>query len=144
VKTEPGARMAAVAAGRGALPLSPADREHAIETLKVAFVQDRLAKREFEARIGLALASRTHADLAAILTDLPAWLVVPRTPATPVRPRSRVSMNAAVTGGACLVIAANISMLFALVSGSAAGVVLVAVLTVIGAAIAVGAMIVAS
>jgi hypothetical protein len=53
-------------------------------------------------------------------------------------------MNTAVTGAACLIIAANMSMLFALLAGSATGIVLVAVLTVIGAAIAVGAMIVSS
>jgi hypothetical protein len=34
-----------------------------IELLKVAFVQDRLTQDELDSRVGLALASRTHADL---------------------------------------------------------------------------------
>jgi hypothetical protein len=138
VGTEP----ATAAADRGHLPPAQADREYAIETLKAAFVQDRLAKDEFEARLERALASRTRAELSAVIADLPGWLAVPRTP-PPARQRSRVSMNAAVTGTACLIVVADVSMLFAIMAGSAAGIVLVAVLTVIGAAIAIGAMIVA-
>ena len=45
-----------------------------IDTLKVAFVQDRLTKDEFDARISQALASRTHAELAAVAADPPAGL----------------------------------------------------------------------
>jgi hypothetical protein len=45
--------------GRGGLRASDADREQAIEVLKAAFVRDRLARAEFEARVGQALASRT-------------------------------------------------------------------------------------
>ena len=52
--------------GRGGLRASDADREQAVETLKAAFVQDWLAKAEFEARVGRALASRTYAELAAV------------------------------------------------------------------------------
>src|SRR6202034_3711935 len=63
-------------ASRGRLRASRADRERVIDTLKAAFVEDRLTKDEFDARVGDALASRTHADLAALTADLPA------TPAT--------------------------------------------------------------
>ena len=56
---------AAPVTGGSHLRASPGDREQTIDTLKVAFVQDRLTKDEFDARIGHTLAARTHADLAA-------------------------------------------------------------------------------
>ena len=67
----PEEEIAAGAGGRGRLRASHADREQVIDVLKAAFVQGRLEKDEFEARIGQALASRTCAELAAITTDLP-------------------------------------------------------------------------
>jgi Domain of unknown function (DUF1707) len=57
---------------RGELRASRDDRERVIELLKVAFVEERLTKDELDARTGQALASRTHADLAAVTADLPA------------------------------------------------------------------------
>ena len=59
---------------RGRLRASHADREQAIGTLKAAFVQGRLTKDEFGARVGQALAARTYADLTALTADLPADL----------------------------------------------------------------------
>jgi hypothetical protein len=41
-----------------------------IEVLKAAFVQERLDRDEFDVRVGRALASQTHADLAALTADL--------------------------------------------------------------------------
>jgi Domain of unknown function (DUF1707) len=72
VATGPGHQVAAGAAGRGRLRTSRADREQAIEVLKAAFVEDRLTKDEFDARVAEALASRTYADLAALTADIPA------------------------------------------------------------------------
>jgi DUF1707 SHOCT-like domain len=63
------------AAGRGQLRASHADREQAIDVLKAAFVQGRLDKDEFDARVGQAFASRTYAELTAVTADLPAVLV---------------------------------------------------------------------
>jgi hypothetical protein len=60
------------AAGRGRLRASHADRERVVGALKTAFVQGRLAKDEFDLRVGQALASRTCAELAALTADLPA------------------------------------------------------------------------
>jgi hypothetical protein len=54
------------------LRASRIDREQAISALKAAFVHGRLAKDEFDARVGQALAARTHAELAAITADIPA------------------------------------------------------------------------
>ena len=71
------------AAGRGRLRVSHADRERVIGTLKAAFVQGRLAKDEFDARVGHALASRTYADLAALTADIPAGLTGAQPPRNP-------------------------------------------------------------
>ena len=50
---------------------SHADRERAIEALKVAFVQGRLDKHEFDARVGRVFASRTYLELTAVTADIP-------------------------------------------------------------------------
>ena len=52
-------------------------------------------------------------------------------------------MNTAVSAGGCVVAVANVGMIFALLVGSAVGVIAVAVFTVIGVALTIGAMIVA-
>ena len=59
-------------ADRDRLLASDADREQVIDTLKTAFVQGRLAKDEFCARTGQALAARTHGELTAITRSMPA------------------------------------------------------------------------
>jgi len=83
----PGDDRAAGPEGRGRLRASHADREHVIETLKAAFVQGRLTKDEFEARVGQVFASRTYAELAAVTADVPAGLVAAQPPEpTPVQP----------------------------------------------------------
>ena len=69
---EPGEESESAAGGPGRLRASRADRERVIELLKVAFVQDRLTHDELDTRVGLALASRTYADLADLTADLPA------------------------------------------------------------------------
>ena len=85
---EPGGDRAARSAGRGHLRASHADREQVIERLKEAFVQGWLAKDEFDSRAGHALASRTHADLAALIADLPAGQPTAQPPRRPIRSRS--------------------------------------------------------
>ena len=67
------------------LRASRADRERVIDLLKAAFVQGRLDKDEFDARIGQALASRTSGELAAATADIPAELIgaLPRARARP-------------------------------------------------------------
>jgi len=70
----PGDEIAAGAGGRGRLRASHADREQVISVLKAAFVQGRLDRDELDLRVGQALASRTHAELAALTADIPAGL----------------------------------------------------------------------
>jgi hypothetical protein len=55
----------------GRVRASHADREQAVEVLKAAFVQGRLDKHEFDARVGQAFASRTYLELAAVTADIP-------------------------------------------------------------------------
>ena len=74
----PGDGNAAAAAGR--LRASSADRDHAVDVLKVAFVQGRLSMDEFDARIGQVLTSRTQADLTVVTDDIPAGLPGVRRP----------------------------------------------------------------
>jgi hypothetical protein len=55
----------------GRMRASHADREQAIEALKVAFVQGRLDKHEFDARVGRVFTSRTYLELTAVTADIP-------------------------------------------------------------------------
>jgi Domain of unknown function (DUF1707) len=68
--------------GNRHLRASHGDREQVIDLLKAAFVQGRLAKDEFDLRVGQVLAARTYAGLDALTTDLPAGLMAARSPAT--------------------------------------------------------------
>jgi hypothetical protein len=115
-----------------------------IDLLKAAFVQGRLDRDEFDARIGRALASRTCGELAAVTAGIPAGLIaaLPRRP--PVRARRRIPFNTAVTGGACMAGLVNAGMVATLVSRSPVAVVLFVVFTIIGTILAIGAMVVAS
>jgi hypothetical protein len=71
-----------VAAGDGRFRASDADRERAIEMLKVAFAQGRLSRDDLDQRAGRALLARTYAELAGATANIPAR-------AAPVRhPRS--------------------------------------------------------
>jgi hypothetical protein len=119
-----------------------ADRERVIDLLKAAFVQGRLARDEFDERVGQALVSRTYAELAAVIADIPAQLVgLPRRP--PVRARRRVPFSTAITGGACMAGLVNVGMLAVLLSGSQVAVVLFVVFTIIGTILAIWTMVVA-
>lgn len=69
--------------GHGGLRASDADRDQAIEELKAAFVQGQLAKTEFEAHVGRALASRTYGELAAVTAGIPAPLITVQPPGGP-------------------------------------------------------------
>jgi Domain of unknown function (DUF1707) len=65
---------------------SDADREQVVEILTAAFVQGRLTIDELRLRAGLALASRTYAELAAMIADIPAPPLKAPPPPRSVRP----------------------------------------------------------
>ncbi len=75
----------AAAAGRSHLRASHADREQAIDALKAAFVQGRLTKDEFDARVDQTFAARKHAELATVTADIPAGLVPRKPPRRPMK-----------------------------------------------------------
>ena len=117
VTVGPGDEVAAGAGGHSHLRASHADREQVIGVLKAAFVQGRLAKDEFDLRVGQVLASRTYADLGALTADIPAGLVSAQPPTVPapaqgharvganVRARERAIVATALFGGLAWVIA---------------------------------------
>jgi Domain of unknown function (DUF1707) len=83
----PAARAAAPA---GHLRTSRADREQVIDVLKTAFVQGRMRKDEFDARVDRTFASRTYAELAAITADIPAGIPAGPSGDQPPRPGAQV------------------------------------------------------
>ena len=102
----PGDEIAARAARREQFRASRADREQTIEVLKTAFVEDQLTKEELDVRVGLALASRTHADLAAVTSDLHAWRAAAGpTAAGPPSTPARTLATAARRSGICVLAA---------------------------------------
>ena len=54
------------------LRASHADRDRAVETLRIAGGDGRLTAEELEDRLETALSARTVAELAALTADLPA------------------------------------------------------------------------
>jgi len=74
-------------AAGGRLRASDADRERALEELKVAFAHGRLAKDELDRRAGRALTARTYGDLAAATAGVPAR--PPQVRPAKVRPQVR-------------------------------------------------------
>jgi Domain of unknown function (DUF1707) len=91
VRTRP---VEPAAGGRGRLRASDADRERAVEELKVAFVQERLTKDELDLRAGLAFCSRTYAELAAATADLPPGPGVTRPQPAPAWPPPELPASA--------------------------------------------------
>jgi hypothetical protein len=83
----------------GRLRASHIDREQAIGALKAAFVHGRLAKDEFDTRVGQALAARTHAELAAITADIPAGPIG-------VQPARRPNPALGVKSAVCVTVSA--------------------------------------
>jgi hypothetical protein len=57
-----------------------ADRDRAVEVLKLAYSEGRLSKDEYDGRVEHALSARTYADLDQIVTDLPATRAAMVTP----------------------------------------------------------------
>ena len=98
---ELGDDKAAWPAARGRLRVSHADRERVIELLKDAFVQERLTQEELDTRVGLALASRTYADLAELTGDIPAGSA----PVEPAASPARTLAKAARRSGICMLVA---------------------------------------
>ena len=102
-----GDQMAA-AEGCGHIRASDADREQVIEVLKDAFVGGRLTKDELSVRAGLALVSRTYAELSAVTADVvvtvPARPAGARPPKPDLVPARKPVSRRAVALATCMVI----------------------------------------
>ena len=72
-----------IVAGGNPLPVTYADRERVIRTLKAALAQGRLTEDELDARVGQVYASRTYAELAKVTAEVTADI-----PVNPARARS--------------------------------------------------------
>jgi hypothetical protein len=97
--------MAAAAAGRGRLRASHGDREHVLDVLKTAFVQGLLTKDEFDMRVSQTFASRTYAELAALIADIPAGLIGAQPLRKPARAETPHPENKVVNSCACATLA---------------------------------------
>ena len=102
---KPGGDMAAAAAGRGRFRASHADREHVLDVLKTAFVQGLLTKDEFDMRVSQTFASRTYAELAALIADIPAGLIGAQPLRKPARAETPHPENKVVNSCACATLA---------------------------------------
>jgi hypothetical protein len=87
------------------LRASHIDRDQVISALKAAFVQGRLTKEEFDTRVGHALASRTHAELAAITADIPVGPTGVQPTRRPDQPALGVRSAVCVTASAAVLAA---------------------------------------
>ena len=123
----PGDEIAAGAGDGSRLVASQADREQVLDALKAAFVHGRLAKDEFDLRVGKVLA--TYAELDALTADIPAALTAaqPSGPARESHNKRLVQRGTAAGAGASVVFAgasvlvANGSPVLGLVIGGVAG-----------------------
>jgi Domain of unknown function (DUF1707) len=109
----PGDELAAAGTGSGNFRASHADRERTLEILKVAFVQGRLTKDEFDVRVSQTLTSRTYADLATVTADIPAGLTGHQLPRKPVAQQPRPPMNTAAKAGVCVGVAVAVMVVMA-------------------------------
>jgi hypothetical protein len=105
------------AKAHGHMRASDADREQVVEILTTGFVQGRLTIDELGLRVGQALASRTYAELAATIADIPAPpFRAPRAPGSarppapaparpPVPPGRMPASEKAAVWAACVIVA---------------------------------------
>ena len=77
-----------------------------IDALKAAFVQGRLDKDEFDARVGQAFASQTYAELAALTGDIPAGPAASPSPRVPAQTQPRARVHVSIKTGAGAIVAA--------------------------------------
>jgi hypothetical protein len=77
--------------------LSDSERDEGVRRLERACVEGRLTLGEFGARVEIALAARTHGDLAPLLADLPP--VAAAAPTAGVQPAPTAGVQPALTPG---------------------------------------------
>jgi len=119
-----------IVANGAALPVTYADRERVIRTLKAAYVQGRLTEAEHDERTAQASASRSRAELAALTADLPDGLTA--VPPTARDVRIAVGMIVAAAGVLAAILLTNPDNILAFMAalGAIATLILVPPITV--------------
>jgi hypothetical protein len=102
--------MAAGAEGDSNLPMSHVGREQVLDALKAAFVHGRLAKDEFDLRVGQVLAA--YAELDAATADIPTGLTTAPPPETVRKSHNRklIQCGTAAGAGASVALTATIAV----------------------------------
>src|ERR1700761_7914473 len=102
--------MAEGAEGDSNLPVSHVGREQVLDALKTAFVHGRLAKDEFDLRVGQVLAA--YAELDTVTADIPAGLPAPRPPETIRKSHNKklIRRGTAAGAGASVALTATIAV----------------------------------
>ena len=91
-----------IVAGGNSLPVTYADRERVIRALRAALAQGRLTGDEHDERSAQASVSRSRAELAALIADLPEGLTALPPNARDVRIGAGMSIAAAIVLAAVL------------------------------------------
>jgi uncharacterized protein DUF1707 len=102
--------MAAGEEGDSNLPMSHGGREQVLDALKAAFVHGRLAKDEFDLRVGQVLAA--YAELDAVTADIPARLTTAQPPETIRKSHNKklIQRGTAAGAGASVALTATITV----------------------------------
>ncbi len=102
--------MAAGAEGDSNLPTSHVGREQVLDALKAAFVHGRLAKDEFDLRVGQVLAA--YAELDAVTADIPAWRTTAQPPEDTRKSHNKklIQHGTAAGAGASVALTATIAV----------------------------------
>ena len=100
--------MAAGAEGDSDLPVSHVGREEVLDALKAAFVHGRLAKDEFDLRVGQVLAA--YAELDAATADIPTALTTAQPPETIRKSHNKKLIQRGTAAGAGASVALTATM----------------------------------
>jgi len=106
----PGDEIAAGAGDGSRLVASQADREQVLDALKAAFVHGRLAKDEFDLRVGQVLAA--YAELDAVTADIPTALTTAQSQETVRKSHNKklIQRGTAAGTGASMALTATIAV----------------------------------
>jgi hypothetical protein len=119
-----------IVAGGNPLPVTYADRERVIRTLKAGLDQGRLTEDEHDERTVRASASRSRAELAGLIADLPAGITAVPPSVRDVRIAVGVIIAAAGALAAVLVTNPDNILAFMAALGAIATLIVVPILTV--------------
>ena len=119
-----------IVAGGNSLPVTYADRERVIRALRAALAQGRLTGDEHDERSAQASVSRSRAELAALIADLPEGLTALPPNARDVRIGAGMSIAAAIVLAAVLLWHPDDTLAFLAFFGAAIVLIVVPAITV--------------